>query len=428
MAGTIGRGPVLGLLVAGLFFLAGGTGSARQDEKKEDPLRASLLKLNGVATEEAQTARLRELVKDKAKAKKAVAEAVKMMKEAKDEKPFNYNGSLILGKAAHYIRDYDAAEKFYEHQIDIVSKLKSGTKMVAAYENMIDLYWDARRYNDVVELCEKIVDTKGPAELENAKPFVIERLIQATAKQGKTDMALTMTKGLLELTDNSWYFMRLKGWVQREAGKTDDAIATYTEVLDKIDADKNLKGENKDKMKDGVRYTLSGLYVDAKDVEKAAKQLQTLIQRNPDVATYKNDLGFIWCDHDMKFEESEKLIREALDLDKKAQEKLKSEGKIDEVKPNAAYLDSLGWVLFKQKKYKEALEPLKQATADEDDGNHLEIWDHLADCHMALGQAKEAVAAWEKALKLEDISKRDGERRRKVSEKLKKARAELSKG
>ena len=79
----------------------------------------------------------------------------------------------------------------------------------------------------------------------------------------------------------------------------------------------------------------------------------------------------------MNLEESEKLIREALDLDKKAKEKLKEEGKIDEVKENAAYLDSLGWVLFKQKKYKEALEPLKKAAADEDDGNHLEIWDHL---------------------------------------------------
>ena len=124
----------------------------------------------------------------------------------------------------------------------------------------------------------------------------------------------------------------------------------------------------------------------------------------------------------MNLEESEKLIKEALDLDKKEKEKLKKEGKIDEVKENAAYLDSLGWVLFKQKKYKEALEPLKKAAADEDDGNHLEIWDHLADCHMALGQKKEAIAAWEKALKMEDLSKRDGERRRKVSEKLKKAK------
>ena len=151
-------------------------------------------------------------------------------------------------------------------------------------------------------------------------------------------------------------------------------------MLDKLDADKDLKGEAKDRIKDRMRYTLSGLYVENKDIDKAAKELETLIKRNPDNPTYKNDLGFIWCDHDMNLEESEKLITEALDLDKKGQEKLKEEGKIDEVKANAAYLDSLGWVLFKQKKYKEALEPLKKASQDEEEGSHLEIWDHLADC------------------------------------------------
>ena len=42
-----------------------------------------------------------------------------------------------------------------------------------------------------------------------------------------------------------------------------------------------------------------------------------------------------------------------------------------------------------------------------------------------LGEKKEAIAAWEKALKDDSSSKRDNERRRKVTEKLRKARAEL---
>jgi Tfp pilus assembly protein PilF len=223
-----------------------------------------------------------------------------------------------------------------------------------------------------------------------------------------------------------WYFVQLKGWIQREDGKLADAIATYNEVLDKIDAEKGMKAAAKDKEKDRIRYILSGLYVENKEIDKAAKQLETLIKRNPESATYKNDLGFIWCDNDLKLEESEKLIKEALELDKKEKEKLKADGKLDEVVDNAAYLDSLGWVLFKQKKYKEALDPLKKASADEDEGNHLEIWDHLGDCYSALGQKKDAIASWEKALKMEDLSTRDGERRKKISEKLKKARLDMS--
>jgi len=423
MATTVGR---LAALAAGIVILATAAGT-RADEKPS-PLREELLKLNSAGSEDVQTAKLRALIKDRAKAKELLAEANKMVKEAKDgDKPFNLNGVTILGRAAHIVKQYDVAEKFYEQQVELASKIKSGPKMLAAYDNLIDLYFDAKRYQDALDKCEDFMDLRGPKEVEEAKPLILEKIVQATTKLGKTDEALGMVKRLLDNTDNSWYFLRLKGWVERESGKTDAAITTMTEVLDKLDAEKKLPAEDKDRFKDAIRYTLSGLYVENKDIDKAAKQLQTLIKRNPDRATYKNDLGFIWCDNDMNLEESEKLIREAIELDKKEQEKLKKEGKLDEVKPNAAYLDSLGWVLFKQKKYKEALEPLKEATQDEDEGNHLEIWDHLGDCYEALGQKKEAVAAWEKALKMEDLSKRDGERRRKVSEKLKKVRAEADK-
>jgi tetratricopeptide (TPR) repeat protein len=418
MAATIRHG--VWVLFAGAIVVAS---AQAQDKEEKNPLRAELLKLNQATTEETQTAKLRKLVKDRASAKKAVAEGAKMMKEAGEkEKPFNYNGTLILGRAAHIIKDYDSAEKFYEHQVELATKLKSGKKILSAYENLIDLYMDAKRYNDAIDMCEKFMDFTEPEEVVNAQPIVLAQLIMAKARSGKTDEALGLAKKMVAQTGSHWFFLQLRGQVEREDGKIDLAIKTYNEVLDKIDKEKDLPADEKDRRKDNVRYALSGLHVENKEIDKAAKQLEILIKRHPDRATYKNDLGFVWCDHDMKLDESEKLIKEALDLDKKAQEKAMEEGKIDEIKENAAYLDSLGWVYFKQKRYKEALEPLKKATADEDDGNHLEIWDHLGDCYMALEQKKEAIAAWEKALKMEDLSKRDGERRRKVSEKLRDAR------
>ena len=409
---------------AGLMLAGGFNPVLRADDKKADPkgddaVKDELLKLNRITEEPAMLAKLRELVKDKEKGKQAVAAAVKMMKAAEKEKPFNYSAALVLAKAAHFLKDYGSAKLFYDHCIAAATKIDDGEKMATAYEGLVNMYFDSKDFKRVVSAVEKIVEVKGPDEFEGTKPFFVERLIDAKAKLGQIDEALRIVDGLIQVEDAAWYFLKVKGRVLYEANKIDDAIEAYLEALDKVDGHKSLKRMVKDQEKDRIRYILSSLYVDKKDIDKAASQLQTLIKRHPDNPTYKNDLGFIWADHDVKLDEAEKMIREALDLDKKRQQKAKDDGKLDEVTETAAYIDSLGWVLFKQKKFKEALPLLKKASADEDEGDHLEIWDHLADCHMALGEKKEAVAAWQKGLEMEDVSPRDADRRKKVIAKLK---------
>ena len=187
-------------------------------------------------------------------------------------------------------------------------------------------------------------------------------------------------------------------------------------MLDRLDDAAGLKDDMKAKLKQNVRYLLSGLFVDAKNIDKAADNLQKLIKDDPENPTFLNDLGFIWADNDKNLAESEKLVRKALDLDAKQRKKLLDEGKIDAQAAkteNGAYLDSLGWVLFKQKKYAEARKYLEEACKDDEEGKHLEIWDHLADTLFALGEKKAAVETWQKSLKFEDVSKRDIERGRR---------------
>lgn len=421
----------IGCVALGLGVFAGAAFGQDDDPKPktDDALKAELLKLNRVTGDDAQRAAMLKLVKDKSKAKKAVAEAQKMSRAAKGEKPFNFNACLILARTAHIIKEYDDAEYFYKQCVELATKLDSGGKIVQAYDGLVELYWDARRYQDVIDTCEVFLDLDKSDEVNRAKIFMLERQIQAMARSGQADQALMMTEKLIKADpDLAWYFLQLKGYVLHEAGKLAPAIEAYSAAITKLDADKKLEGDVKERFKDRIRYILSGLHVEAKDIDKAAKELQSLIKRHPDNATYKNDLGYIWADNDINLEECEKLIRDALALDRKRQEKLVEEGLLDEAKDNAAYLDSLGWILFKQKKYKEAAKYLELAVADTDEGNHLEIWDHLADCYLAQGDIKKAVTTWEKALKLEDISVRDKERRRTIATKLKKAREELKGG
>src|SRR5262249_40896112 len=116
-------------------------------------------------------------------------------------------------------------------------------------------------------------------------------------------------------------------------------------------------------------------------------------------------------------DEAEKLIRKAVDEDRKRARKGKEET-AEEKAANAAYLDSLGWVLYKRKKYDDAKSYLQQAVTQKE-GQHIEIYDHLGDVLSALGQKDEAISAWKKGLEVVGSSKREQERKTIVEQKLK---------
>src|SRR5262249_12172602 len=155
----------------------------------------------------------------------------------------------------------------------------------------------------------------------------------------------------------------------------------YETVLDRIANDKGLEKDERVRYADRVRYILSSIFVDLKEIDKAAEQLQALLKDHPNNPTYNNDLGYIWADHDKNLDEAEKLVRKALEEDRK-QRKNDPDYDPKDDRDNAAYLDSVGWVLYKQKKFKEAKKYL-QAAVKEKEGQHIEIFDHLGDVLLA---------------------------------------------
>jgi len=474
---------------------------------EDNPLRQQALKLNDITGKDAITGKIRELLRDKAAAKKLIAEAAEMAK-SKDQ-PFNYNGAFILARLAHITKDFDNGLLFYKACAEQAQKLRSSKKLIEAYDAVISVLLEQKKYDELVRTCKEFLDLRGGQEIEMIKPLVFEQMVLGMCKGGNTDEALKLVEKFVEDNKGSWYFVRLKAEVLAEAGRYSDAAAAYDDALEKIKASKTddekpdtaneekshnqcrismertivdwirrskydealklldelvkvdiyfvrLKGEVlrdagklddsataltgaieeiekskklNEKMKKALvercRYVLSGVLTDLNQIEKAAGELQTLLKANPENPTYNNDLGYIWADHDMNLDESEKLIRKALDLEKADREKLKEAGGLDpeDDRDNPAYLDSLGWVLFKKKQYPEAKKQLLEASKTPD-GQHVEILGHLGDVHMALGEKAEAIAVWKKALEVENQGRRDTNRKEIVRKKLEKEQGE----
>lgn len=69
---------------------------------------------------------------------------------------------------------------------------------------------------------------------------------------------------------------------------------------------------------------------------------------------------------------------------------------VDRNPKSATYLDTYGWILYKMKRYDEAVEYLKNA-AKYDDSKSGEIFEHLGDALYAAGKTEEALVQWQAA-------------------------------
>jgi tetratricopeptide (TPR) repeat protein len=384
--------------------------------------RAKALALNDITGDDPIKGMIQTLKDDATSSKKLLAAAVPLAKEK--NQPFGYNAAYILARAALQVKDYEAGQLFYRVCGDQGAKLRSPQKLVSSYLGLIgiiDLLYRDNKYEQSAKLSQSFLETleKSEGVTERLKQEVLRRMIRALAKQGKNDEANRMVETLLKARGNDWRNLELKAWLQREQNHMEESVKLYEDLIAQVEKDKSLEQDEKNETIDEIRYILSGVYVDMNKIDKAGEQLKTLLATHPDDPTYNNDLGYIWADHDMNLDEAEKMIRKALEEDRKLRRKRAQETNADNEKDkdNSAFLDSLGWVLFKQKKYQDAKPILLKAIEDKE-GQHIEIYDHLGDVHQALGEKSEAIAVWEKGVKAAGPTKREQERKTQVEKKL----------
>ena len=118
------------------------------------------------------------------------------------------------------------------------------------------------------------------------------------------------------------------------------------------------------------------------DVAAATSTFEQLLELAPEYAPALNYLGYMLADKGTRLDYAETLIRKALDTDNQ----------------NAAYLDSYGWVRYRQGDYDGALNYLRQAAELDNDPT---ILDHLGDAFHETGDPDSAKQYWQKALNLD---------------------------
>jgi tetratricopeptide (TPR) repeat protein len=262
------------------------------------------------------------------------------------------------------------------------------------YGGLLRVLWQAGKHQDIVAVCRQ-----GLARAEATNRVLFHRdLARALILLGKPDEAITEASAAVEVAAEA---QRLpcrcaRANILAQAGKFDQAVAECLDLLRETTDREDVRT---------IRHTLHVVHVLAKDNARAEEELRKILDDDPNDATANNDLGYLWADQGKNLQEAERLIRKAIELDR-AQRSSGTAVSADSDRDNAAYIDSLGWVLFRLGQLPAARKELEKAANLPDGPDDPVVWDHLGDACFRLRDRPAALAAWKKAVELYETLKR----------------------
>ncbi len=227
-----------------------------------------------------------------------------------------------------------------------------------------------------------------------------EELLEAGA-DGEPDVAALRRKARLyfELEEDRLAFQVLEdlaasGGVQRlmlvadscrEEGRFAESIPFLARALSRIETGEETGLDVPDNtLRAALRFQLGEAYERTRRYDQAADEFRAVLELDPENSLAMNYLGYMWADNGENLEQALELIRRAVDLEP----------------DNGAFVDSLGWALFRLGEFEQARRHLERA-------NRLvpgdsTILEHLGDVYAALGDPQRAREAYEQALALND--------------------------
>lgn len=309
--------------------------------------------------------------------------------ETADPPKIEVTQAYVLGKLAIEAELTDDAVHFYKLTMSMLNQ-----PAFNVYTELGAYLVDQRKYGDAAQVFREAADHPG---FEQARWILLFYLTHALELDGKTEDALKANgEARGSQPDNARLHFQ-QAWVYYHAERWDEAEP----ILQAIITDYKGETENEEFVRD-AQFSLSNLYVQKGEFERGEQVLLDVLKELPDDPQANNDLGYLWADKGKNLPEARGMIEKALQKEP----------------DNHAYLDSMGWVLYRLGEYAEARTHLEKATQS-DNGDDSTVFDHLGDVLDKLDLKAEAMTAWKKALELEQAKSRpDEELVKKVEAKL----------
>jgi len=302
----------------------------------------------------------------------------------------------------------------YEEAIELaaahVASAEKTEDRVARLDLLRNAYLRARKYTDVVDTSKTII-----AE--------VRKLLDEAGLERK-------------LLFEAFLFQqrRMLGSSLLQADKADEAASYFREMIAEVDEVRRYSEAMLENITDNRRRALEQyrqaasrerqvlllrslaiVYQEQGDTDQAIAKMREAYDLMPQDVGLNNDLGYSMAEAGIDLDEAHRMLRFAI---------ANNAGGLE-----AAFLDSLGWVLYKKGHLTEAQTWLTRATALES-GQDAVIFDHLGDVHWRLGLKDQAVRDWQQSLELYErkLAKGETEEDEKLLTRLKQKLEAIQKG
>ncbi len=169
------------------------------------------------------------------------------------------------------------------------------------------------------------------------------------------------------------------------AGLAHSSLHQYPKAIENLlEAEELAQAGEQNRLTHFFYFQLGAAYERNRQYDTANSIFLKAIEMSPDYHNAMNYLGYMWADINRNLDEAAKYITKANEL------------AID----NASYVDSLGWLYYRQGKFKKALTELRRAADLMKDEPDSTIHEHIGDTLHKLDQADNAKAEWETSLGL----------------------------
>lgn len=187
-------------------------------------------------------------------------------------------------------------------------------------------------------------------------------------QENKSEQALALIQEALVSFPNDVELLGYKTSIEREQKNMPAAIETLRKIA-------SLEPENEQHL-----FNLAVALDESKERKEALEVMEQVLKKNPQHANALNYVGYTLAEEGKDLDRAEKLVTQALEIEK----------------DNGFFLDSLGWVLYKKGQYEKAL-PILERSVSLTQGDAV-IVEHLARVYLALKNNEKALQYFEQAL------------------------------